>query len=103
MSESETPKDDAHLLELAALITQSVQTVLAEYGAAKRSVPGLDSTDPSAALLNRPVREAVRVLESACAQLCASVAPAQHTMVNVRTSCSPWLIPTYLNYRTAVV
>lgn len=73
--------DNAHLSELAELITKSVQTVLSEYAAASRPVPSLDSTDPT--LVNPPIREAIRVLESACAQLCVSVAPANHILVNV--------------------
>ncbi|EJD39500.1 S-adenosyl-L-methionine-dependent methyltransferase [Auricularia subglabra TFB-10046 SS5] len=82
MASNADVKDGAHLRELAALIAQSVETVLAEYKSAGRAVPSLDDADPGSALLTRPIREAVRVLEGACAQLCASVAPAPHTMVN---------------------
>ncbi|EJD39491.1 S-adenosyl-L-methionine-dependent methyltransferase [Auricularia subglabra TFB-10046 SS5] len=73
----------AHLLELAALINQSVATVLAEYDAAGLVVPGLESTEPSETLVNRAIRDAVCVLEGACAQLCASAAPATHIMANM--------------------
>ncbi|KZW01644.1 S-adenosyl-L-methionine-dependent methyltransferase [Exidia glandulosa HHB12029] len=75
--------DNAHLRELVALVSQSVESVLAQYAAAARPVPSLDSTDPSAPLDNRAIREATRVLESACAQLCASVAPPNHILVNM--------------------
>lgn len=76
--------DNGYVLELAALITQSAQAVMTEYAAASRTVPSLDNTDASKTVINPPILEAVRVLESACAQLCATVAPAEHIMVNVR-------------------
>ncbi|KZV83925.1 S-adenosyl-L-methionine-dependent methyltransferase [Exidia glandulosa HHB12029] len=42
----------------------------------------MDCTDSSAVLNTQGVRDAVRVLEGACAQLIASIAPAQHVMLN---------------------
>ena len=78
------PVDDAHLLALAARITQSVLTVLDEYAKAGRPVPSLDSTDSSATLVTAPIREAVRVIEGACAQLCASVAPPEQVIAGSR-------------------
>lgn len=87
-------QSNAHLTELAALINESVQTVLAEYAAVSRVVPSLDCTDPAQTLVNRTIRDAVRILEGACAQLCASVAPAKHTMANrafeVCRPCRVW-------------
>ncbi|KZW01646.1 S-adenosyl-L-methionine-dependent methyltransferase [Exidia glandulosa HHB12029] len=74
--------DDARISDLAALISQSVQTILGEYAAASRPVPSLDAVDLSQTLVNQRTRDAVRTLEAACAQLCATVAPASHTMVN---------------------
>ncbi|KZW01620.1 S-adenosyl-L-methionine-dependent methyltransferase [Exidia glandulosa HHB12029] len=75
--------DQGHIKELAALINQSVQTVLSEYASENKTIPSLDVTDASQTLINRPILEAVRILESACAQLCATVAPAEHIMVNM--------------------
>ncbi|EJD39481.1 S-adenosyl-L-methionine-dependent methyltransferase [Auricularia subglabra TFB-10046 SS5] len=76
------PRDGAHLLELANLINHSVQTILEQYSANSLSVPSLDSTDDAQPLVNEPVRAAARVLEGACAQLCASVTPAVSIMVD---------------------
>lgn len=74
----------AQLFQLTDLITQSIQSVIAEYTAAARPVPSLECTDPAAGLDTPVIRAAVRVLEGACAQLIASVAPAPHLMLNVR-------------------
>lgn len=70
----------AHLQELAALIHRSVDAVLAEYASA--AVPVSDLDDTAEPLDNAAVRAAARVLESACAQLCAAVVPPQQTMLN---------------------
>lgn len=95
-------KSHAHLLELAALINESVQTVLAEYAAVSRVVPSLDCADPAQTLVNRTIRDTVRVLEAACAQLCASVAPAEYTMTNrAFEMVNPACIHVALTARTA--
>ncbi|KZV90766.1 S-adenosyl-L-methionine-dependent methyltransferase [Exidia glandulosa HHB12029] len=72
----------AEYFQLVDLIRTSVQGVLDEYTAASRPVPTLDCTNPFAVLNTQGVRDAVRVLEGAYAQLIASIAPAQHVMLN---------------------
>lgn len=72
---------------LLALINSSVQDAVAEYEKTGRGAPSTAS--PVAHPLDAnadcvPLRKAIRVLEGACEQLCATLAPPGHTIVNVR-------------------
>ncbi|EJD39486.1 S-adenosyl-L-methionine-dependent methyltransferase [Auricularia subglabra TFB-10046 SS5] len=92
----------AHLRELAALIHESVDRVVGEYTKAGREVPGLEDADASRAIDNAALRAAARVLESACAQLCAAVVPARQTMLNrALDMISPTCLHIVLNARVA--
>ncbi|KAJ7637170.1 S-adenosyl-L-methionine-dependent methyltransferase [Roridomyces roridus] len=67
---------------LLTLITQAAQTLEAGYDG---SIPSLDDTQshPLDGKLSTPdMQEAVQVLEGACAQLCATLARPNHTLLN---------------------
>ncbi|KZV90767.1 S-adenosyl-L-methionine-dependent methyltransferase [Exidia glandulosa HHB12029] len=72
----------AYFSQLTTLITKSVESVLHDYAAASRLLPTLECTNSSAVLDTQVIRDAVRVIEGACAQLVASIAPAPHIMAN---------------------
>ncbi|KZT29636.1 S-adenosyl-L-methionine-dependent methyltransferase [Neolentinus lepideus HHB14362 ss-1] len=82
-----TDYDTNHdLLALVDLISCAVKDVIKEYGSVGQSVPALDSvvTGPfdSQETTNLAITKAVRVIEGACAQLCATVAWPAHAMEN---------------------
>ncbi|EIW76001.1 S-adenosyl-L-methionine-dependent methyltransferase [Coniophora puteana RWD-64-598 SS2] len=76
--------EQAKVLALLSLINSATTDALALYTADDRDVPDLRSTvshpldtaDDTVAL-----KKAIRTLEGACQQLCATLAPPQHTMV----------------------
>jgi hypothetical protein len=84
-----TTSDPAHLRALLGLISSSLEEVISGYHAAGRGIPPLESVQPG--LFDLPeetplhLTKAVQVIEGACAQLCASIAPPGHTVVNVCT------------------
>ncbi|RDB19776.1 3-O-methyltransferase 2 [Hypsizygus marmoreus] len=71
---------------LVALIVSSSKTIEAHYAkSSKPYVPSLDDLAPhplDSELSPSEVREAVQILEGACAQLCATVARPNHTVLN---------------------
>ena len=75
------------LLSLSNLISESVKTVIAEYAAAGKPVPTLNTLAPGP--FDNPVNaspayaKAVRTIEAACAQLTFTVADPAHSIVNV--------------------
>lgn len=78
-----------HIHQLVALITDAAKTIETEF--AKSSAPYIPTLDdvkphPFDSAVNEAVRKSVAIMEGACAQLCASVAPPAHTIVNVRDS-----------------
>lgn len=67
---------------LLALIIQAAKTLESHYGGA----PSLDETDQhplDGQISSAEMKEAVQVLEGACAQLCATLARPNHTILNV--------------------
>lgn len=78
---------EAQLEALLEIINTSARRAIAEYKNGGHDVPTIYSTtyhpidfaNDTVAL-----KKAVRLLEGACQQLCASLAPPQHTVQNVR-------------------
>lgn len=76
------------------LISTQVKEAISEYHTAGKNVLPLDSTDvgpfdtPQSMGLN--LAKAVQIIEGACAQLCATLAPPGHSIVNV-SSCKALL------------
>lgn len=76
----------AKLEALLKLIDSAAQEAIAEYERAGGDAPSIDSTEPHPldnAIDNIALKSAVRTLEGACAQLCATLAPPSHTAINV--------------------
>lgn len=74
------------LSELVSLISKATKVVEAEFSKSdKPEVPSLDDTTPHPLdeLSSMETREAVAIIEGACAQLCALVARPSHTVLNV--------------------
>ncbi len=75
-----------HIHQLVALITSAAKTIEDEFAKSPEPIiPTLDDVKPHP-LDGSPgdaIRQAVAILDGACAQLCASVAPPSHTIVNV--------------------
>ena len=92
MSETRIPVDAANLNALLGLITSSVQDIIAIYNAGGYDVPTLDSVVPgpydSPEFAPLGLTRAIEVVESACAQLCASIAPPGHSVINVSPRCT---------------
>ncbi|KAK7037593.1 hypothetical protein VNI00_011085 [Paramarasmius palmivorus] len=77
---------------LLRLINDSAEAAVAEYEAYGHDVPGLDSTKVhplDSAEDAVKLRKAIRVLEGACEQLCATLAPPAHTIIN-RSQALDW-------------
>lgn len=75
-----------HIHQLVALITDAAKTIENEF--AKSSAPIIPTLDdvkphPVDGAMSEAMRKAVAIMDGACAQLCASVAPPSHTIVNV--------------------
>ena len=82
---------EAQLETLLEIINTSARQAIAEYKKGGNDVPTINSTefhplDTSTETVT--LRKAVRLLEGACQQLCASLAPPQRTVVNVSLFCS---------------
>lgn len=78
---------------LLKLISKSADDALLEYEKTGHDVPSLDSTEPhplDSMTDNIIMKKAIRLLEGACDQLCTTLAPPAHTILNV--SC-PALLP----------
>ncbi|KAH9922936.1 S-adenosyl-L-methionine-dependent methyltransferase [Fomitopsis serialis] len=75
----------AEVLSLLFLINKATQDALAAYDNGGHDVPLLSSTDEQLVLAlseNMQLKKAVRLLEGACDQLCATLAPPALTMVD---------------------
>ncbi|KAJ3504647.1 hypothetical protein NLJ89_g7832 [Agrocybe chaxingu] len=79
------PKTDGQIAALGALISNATKVVEGHYArSAKPYVPSLEDTEehPLDRSLDPELREAVQIIEGACAQLCATLARPSHTVVN---------------------
>lgn len=77
-----TPR--AQLDALVVLINSAAQEAIAEYERTG-DVPSTESMHPrDDATATLGLRKAIRILEGACEQLCTTLAPPAHTLVNVR-------------------
>ncbi|KAJ4479217.1 S-adenosyl-L-methionine-dependent methyltransferase [Lentinula aciculospora] len=78
--------DNTHITALTGLINKAVQDVIAEYGAIGQAIPSLDTLEPGPFQVpeEMPARltKAIQIIEAACAQLCYSIAPPGHVMIN---------------------
>ena len=87
MSESRNLPGVENLSALLGLITSSVQDIIAIYGGEGHDIPMLDSVQPgpydSPEFAPLKLTRAIQIVEGACAQLCATVAPPGHTVINV--------------------
>lgn len=87
MSFNRAPADFAHLNALLELINSSVQEIVSTYNAKGHDVLTLDSVDlgPFDSPENTPptVTKAIQIVEGACAQLCATIAPPGLVVSNV--------------------
>ncbi|KAG6335262.1 hypothetical protein ID866_3818 [Astraeus odoratus] len=80
---------EAQLEALLEIINSSARQAIAEYKKSSSDVPTINSTELhplDAASDTVKLRKAIRLLEGACQQLCASLAPPQHTIVNLAQS-----------------
>jgi len=81
MSQMKTPR--AKLDALLALLNSAAQDAIAEYERTG-DVPSKDSAHPrDSEHPTIPLKNALRVLEGACDQLCTTLAPPTHTLANV--------------------
>ena len=80
-------RDDAHLLDLVSLLKTSVSDIINEYKSAGVSVPTLEAAadGPFDAPENATEKllRSIRIVEAACAQLCATVSSPALSLVNV--------------------
>lgn len=76
-----------HVSSLVSLISNAVKVIEAQYAkSSKPFVPSLNDTSPHPLDSDVPSLElgaAIQTLEGACAQLCATVARPDHTVLNV--------------------
>ena len=77
----------ANVPALVALIVSAAKNIEAEYMKSSiPSVPSLDDITPHPLDSSTVLRQATEILEGACAQLCATVASPQYTVINVSSS-----------------
>ena len=77
---------EAHLESLLEIINSSARQAIAEYKKGGNDVPTINSAGfhpLDTSTHHVALRKAVRLLEGACQQLCASLAPPQRTVLNV--------------------
>lgn len=77
---------EAQLEALLEIINTSARQAIAEYKKGGNEVPTIHSKTYHPidfAIDTVGLKKAVRLLEGACQQLCASLAPPQHTVQNV--------------------
>ena len=77
---------ETQLEALLEIITASARQAIAEYKKGGNDVPTIHSKTYhplDSAIDTVSLKKAVRLLEGACQQLCASLAPPQHTLQNV--------------------
>lgn len=83
---------EAQLEALLEIINSSARLAIAEYKNHGNSVPTIHSTEfhpLDLATDTVALKKAIRLLEGACQQLCASLAPPQHTVINF-AQCYDW-------------
>ena len=83
-----TDLNEVKLEALLDIINSSARQAIAEYKKTGHGVPGVDSTTfhpLDLATDTLALRKAIRLLEGACHQLSAILAPPQHTIYNVST------------------
>ena len=72
---------------LVSPIVNAAKTIEAEYAKSPQpSIPSLDDLEPrplDTEISSAGLKQATRILEGACTQLCATVTRPGHTMVNV--------------------
>jgi hypothetical protein len=76
----------AKLSSLLGLITQATHDALAVYEKSGHGIPSIHdaTTHPlDNDSMTLALKKAVRTLEGACEQLCATLAPPNHTILNV--------------------
>lgn len=73
---------------LLELLTVSLQEIEAAYHAGGHDIPSLDSVESGPydvpEKMSFQLTKAIQMVEGACAQICASVAPPGHIVLNVR-------------------
>ncbi|KAK7047294.1 hypothetical protein VNI00_006525 [Paramarasmius palmivorus] len=102
-----TVLDNSHITALTALISSSVQEVIATYASVGRAVPSLDSAEPGPfdeIVEDTPERlvRAVKTIEAACAQLVSTVGnPSGIIYDRANTHAEPSCLLVALNARIA--
>jgi hypothetical protein len=89
MSAADSPR--AELEGLLGLITSATQEAMAVYEKSGHGIPSIHSTTThplDTEVTTLALRKAIRTLEGACEQLCTTLAPPNHTLLNVRPSIS---------------
>jgi hypothetical protein len=87
-----SPPPRSQLSALVGLISEASKTIESHFAESfESSVPSLDDITPhpfDAELSSIELKLAIQTLEGACAQLCATAARPNHTIVNVSPSAS---------------
>ena len=85
---SNMPSNRTELAALLLLISEATKVVENEFQRSEQSdIPSLNELNPhplDTKVYSVEMRNALQILEGACAQLCATVARPSHTMLNVR-------------------
>jgi hypothetical protein len=90
-----TDSNELKVEVLLDIINSSTRDAMEEYKKNGHGVPGADSTTfhpLDLATDTLVLRKAIRLLEGACHQLSAVLAPPQHTVFNVSVDYSPFLL-----------
>ncbi|KAJ7161877.1 S-adenosyl-L-methionine-dependent methyltransferase [Mycena crocata] len=80
----------AQVEALLALINNAAYQAVSEYDKTGTDVPILGSVDPhplDGSIDTSALKKAIRVLEAACEQLCVTLAPPDHTIINRTQNC----------------
>ncbi|KAJ7130775.1 S-adenosyl-L-methionine-dependent methyltransferase [Mycena crocata] len=80
----------AQIQALLTLINDAAGRAMSEYDRAGAEVPTLESVDPhplDGIDDTSALKRAIRLLEGACEQLCATLAPPHHTIINRTQNC----------------
>lgn len=82
---------DGQVSDLVALIRNATDIIESTYlESSSPIIPSLNSLDPHPldSAVSVRIRDAVQLLEGACAQLCSTLARPSHTILNVRLNLS---------------
>src|SRR6266436_609942 len=88
---------------LLALITSATRDAIAIYENSGHGIPSIHLTTthpPDTEAVTSAMRRAIRTLEGACEQLCTTLAPPAHTLLNVCHKCPRDFIPNLLIQRS---